>query len=81
MTRLEKVGPNLYKWLAGSQANIGGEAMEVLPSCGRSNGHWHCTTHPREFFRNNFEKDGHIHDPRKTHQLLWMCYEHGPEQP
>jgi hypothetical protein len=78
---VEQLEPGLYKWLAGATANIDGEAMEVLPGCGKNNGHWHCTAHPREFFRNNMAKDSHIADRSEKHYLVWVCYEHGAEQP
>jgi hypothetical protein len=51
----------------------------VKPPCGENHrGQWYCITHD-EAFRNQFEKDGHIH--RGVHQLAWVCFQHGPEVP
>lgn len=41
-------------------------------------GHWFCVTHD-EHFENQFQKDTHINSG--THELAWMCHEHGIEQP
>lgn len=49
------------------------------PSCGdQHNGHWYCVTH-REHFPNQFMKDDHIHEG--GHKLVWICHQHGAEQP
>jgi hypothetical protein len=51
----------------------------VKPPCDDPNsGQWYCITHD-EVFRNQFEKDSHIHSGE--HQLAWMCFQHGPEVP
>ncbi len=52
----------------------------VLPPCeSKNNGHWACVTHTEDF-ANNMMKDGHI-ETRGKHLLVWMCHEHGPEEP
>lgn len=52
--------------------------FEVLASCATNKGLWVCVTHDLDF-ANQFEKDCHIH--RGTHRLVWLCFEHGAEQP
>lgn len=55
----------------------------VGPSCGENHGRWHCITHD-EGFTNNLMKDHHIDPPRrngKRHVMVWICFDHGPEQP
>jgi len=53
----------------------------VLSACAdKTNGHWACVTHPGARFAHNFDKDTHINDS-KVHELVWVCHEHGPEQP
>jgi len=43
-------------------------------------GAWMCATHPElGAFRNQLEKDWHIHAGR--HALVWICFEHGPVVP
>ena len=44
----------------------------VQPSCSKNDGQWHCVTHS-EAFRNQFEKDTHIHDGRE-HVMAWWCF-------
>lgn len=41
-------------------------------------GHWYCVTHG-EHFENQLQKDTHI--TQGSHQLAWICHEHGIEQP
>lgn len=62
-----------------------GERVMVLtvyfvrkPCENKTNGHWYCLTH-NESFTNNFAKDDHIRTGK--HRLVWICHEHGPEQP
>jgi hypothetical protein len=64
------------KLYAGGQERA--EEFEVKASCGVDTGQWYCVTH-NESFRNQFEKDGHIHEGK--HQLAWLCVKHGPEVP
>jgi hypothetical protein len=63
-----------------------GEVVIVPTQCvirrpceNKTNGHWCCVTH-QLLFENNFGKDTHINDG-KRHRLVWICHEHGPEQP
>lgn len=53
-------------------------AYTVGPSCGVDHGTWYCITH-EEPFRNNLMKDHHIE--RGQHVMVWICLNHGPEQP
>ena len=41
-----------------------------------NNGRWHCITH-NQTFHNNFDKDTHL--GKGTHQMVWVCFEHGLE--
>jgi hypothetical protein len=51
--------------------------MTVAGPCANiHNGQWYCLTH-KKVFRNQFEKDSHIH--RGKHNLAWLCLEHGLE--
>lgn len=50
----------------------------VGPKCEINNGIWFCNTH-REGFQNQLQKD--IHISRGRHELVWICFEHGPEEP
>jgi hypothetical protein len=52
--------------------------LQVLPPCDANRGHWVCLTH-QQGFGNQLEKDFHI--GRGDHRLVWICWEHGPEQP
>lgn len=52
-------------------------AYHPTPPSNRA-GHWYCVTHA-EHFENQLQKDMHIH--AGTHQLAWICHEHGIEQP
>ena len=61
--------------VAGSDREV---TLEVLPPCPVDRGHWACVTH-REGFGTQLQKDFHI--SRGTHHLVWICFEHGPEQP
>lgn len=45
---------------------------------GNRAGHWYCVTHAKHF-ENQFQKDTHIHEG--SHELAWICHEHGIEQP
>lgn len=51
----------------------------VGPSCGESNGRWMCATHEASF-DNQLMKDSHINGGG-DHALVWICFEHGPEEP
>jgi hypothetical protein len=55
-----------------------GEAVVKAPCRDKTNGHWYCATH-REHFTNQFMKDVHI--SKGKHRLVWICHEHGAEQP
>jgi len=62
-----------------------GETVPILtntvvrkPCESKSNGHWYCVTHHKSFVH-NFDKDTHISTGR--HMLVWICHEHGAEQP
>lgn len=48
------------------------------PCADKNNGRWYCVTHG-EGFPNQMQKDSHIHEG--LHRLVWICFEHGPEQP
>lgn len=51
---------------------------EVLPPCeNKTGGHWHCVKHKRGF-GNAIDKDNHV---KATCRMVWVCHEHGPEQP
>jgi hypothetical protein len=91
----EKVGPHLFKLRAGALIHIpqseGRCQVAVKASCGENNGFWYCAS-CEKLFHNNFlshvehflrvtEKDGHICEPTKDHFLVWMCAQHGAEQP
>lgn len=55
------------------------EKMIVKPACtNRSGGQWYCVIH-QEGFAHNFAKDTHIREGK--HSLVWLCFEHGAEQP
>lgn len=55
------------------------ETVGVKPPCSNQRGgHWYCVTH-QESFANNFDKDTHIREGK--HRLVWLCHEHGAEQP
>lgn len=41
-------------------------------------GRWFCVTH-QERFDNQLQKDFHVTDG--THELVWICFDHGPEAP
>lgn len=61
------------------------QEFTVLASCGENTpyGRWMCITH-NQVFRNQFEKDGHLHAKRgaiKPCELCWICPKHGPEVP
>lgn len=50
----------------------------VAVSCGTNGGRWFCVTH-QDSFPNNLMKDNHIRTGQ--HRMVWVCFEHGPEQP
>jgi hypothetical protein len=51
----------------------------VLHACAnKNNGRWACVTHGKSF-DNQLQKDSHIHTGK--HRLIWLCFEHGAEQP
>lgn len=53
--------------------------VTVKPPCqNKNNGHWYCVTH-HEHFPNQLMKDFHI--SKGAHKLVWICHEHGAEQP
>ena len=54
------------------------ETVVVKLACSNNNGVWFCITH-QEGFWNNFMKDTHIEEG--DHRLVWICGEHGVEQP
>ena len=55
------------------------ETMTVKAPCAnKTGGQWYCLTHQQGFI-NGFMKDTHIH--HGNHRLVWVCMEHGPEQP
>lgn len=54
--------------------------VDVLPACkSKHRGHWLCVTHGKEF-ANQLQKDIHI-SPGGAHHMVWVCDEHGLEQP
>lgn len=53
-------------------------ADKVGPKCKTNHGTWFCNTH-RKGFTNNLQKDIHIGNGK--HELVWLCFEHGPEEP
>lgn len=53
-------------------------ADTVGPKCDTNSGAWFCNTH-RKGFTNNLQKD--IHIGSGSHELVWLCFEHGPEEP
>ena len=55
-----------------------GEAVVKAACQDKTKGHWYCATH-REHFANQFMKDVHIGTSR--HRMVWICHEHGAEQP
>lgn len=68
---------------------VDGRYGEVLikASCGdKHGGHWFCVTH-QEHFQNQFMKDVHIapslsgRPKTNEHRLVWICHEHGAEEP
>jgi hypothetical protein len=61
----------------GTKYTWGGREYTVKPSCG-GRGSWFCLTH-KVLFTNQFQKDSHIH--KGTHEMVWICIEHGPEVP
>lgn len=74
---------NITKALAGEEHTFPwhGETrtVEIAPPCANKNdGGWYCLTHG-EGFENQLQKDIHIHTG--DHNLMWVCLEHGPEQP
>lgn len=53
--------------------------VEVKVACDNKNdGHWYCVTH-HEPFPNQFMKDVHIKEGE--HRLVWICHQHGAEEP
>lgn len=56
----------------------GSGADRVGPKCETNNGAWYCNTHAKGF-ANQLQKDIHIHEGE--HELVWLCFEHGPEEP
>lgn len=52
--------------------------FEVLPPCeSKTGGHWYCAKHKRGF-SSAIDKDNHI---KAVCRMVWICHEHGPEQP
>lgn len=62
----------------GEQYLVDGRNVTVKESCKKDSGLWHCMTHG-ETFQSQFSKDAHIF--KGDHRLLWLCFEHGWEQP
>lgn len=57
---------------------------EVMPSCGESNGHWACAAHPEECPHMEFSfNHASFTDGAAEGGCIgvWICHEHGPEQP
>lgn len=50
-----------------------------LPCQGSFSGKWYCVTHSLRF-ADNCEKDQHCKIPG-THELAWLCNQHGVETP
>lgn len=72
-----KEGEQVQITYHGSRKRV--ETVKVQPACANQNGgHWYCVTH-QEGFANNFDKDTHIREGK--HRLVWLCHEHGAEQP
>lgn len=59
----------------GMKVTINGEEYTVGPKCECKDGRWCCVT-CGEIFPNQFMKDTHIGD-NKTHELAWLCLDHG----
>lgn len=60
-------------------STFNGSGFEVVgPKCDANNGAWFCNTH-RTAFPNQLQKDIHIHAGK--HELVWVCFQHGPEEP
>ncbi len=55
-----------------------GEAVVKVACHDKTKGHWYCAIH-REHFPNQFMEDVHI--SKGKHRLVWICHEHGAEQP
>lgn len=55
------------------------EVTVVEPCENKNNGHWHCMTCDKGF-ANNFEKGGHFEN-NSACRAVWICHEHGAEQP
>jgi hypothetical protein len=69
---------NVDPALEGAAYVLDGHEHTVGPKCNSNEGFWVCITH-KTSFRNQMEKDSHIH--RGDHVLTWSCWEHGPEVP
>ena len=69
------LNPNLVYPVRAGQS-IDGEV--VRPACKENNGFWFCVTHSKGF-HNGWDKDGHV--IRGRHRMVWVCNEHGFEQP
>lgn len=54
------------------------ESIVGAPCKNKNNGRWACMNHNKKF-DNQLQKDSHIHTGK--HRLVWMCNEHGAEQP
>lgn len=57
----------------------GGEQMKLKPPCEvKDRGYWFCATHKKAIRNPNF--DHHLEQNGK-HEVCWMCWDHGAEQP
>ena len=76
-TRKAAVGEAIrLRWDSPEQADY-----LVQPACSTSGGGQHyCATHPNADVRNNFMFNHHLDEPGE-HVEVWLCEEHGPEQP
>ena len=70
---------HVVKFEAGQEVKFkDGNTAKVLPPCAnKTNGYWYCAT-CKEQINTNFPPSKH--ERSGTHKMLWMCWEHGPEQ-
>lgn len=85
--------PEPEKVTAGEDISLrlygGGEEYEasytVLPPCeDKQGGHWVCATHLNRWSEdgeNCLDGYGRSWEGREGCRAVWMCHEHGPEQP
>lgn len=80
ITKRRKPPADVHPVQAGTTYTYDGVEYTVKPACDKLNhGRWMCITHG-EPFQNQLQKDFHIGDG-KRHELVWLCFDHGSEQP